>query len=138
MQKRDVVRDGLAVGESGAAAGPAAVSASSTARNSIPVPSRSAREARGQIAALAVDQRARGEGESGVQSATMPALASRALLRRGTIIGTAADPGQHAGEKPDHEADAVRADQQGAVARPGAIRDPPREMPPSGRPVRRR
>ena len=83
------------------------------------------REAAAQIAALAGDQRARGQRE------TRRAIGDDARRwRRGRFAARQHHrhrdhPGQHAAEKPDHEADAVRAQQQGAVARRGARRDPP-------------
>ena len=64
---------------------------------------------------------------AGAQLAMMLALESRALCRRGTIIGTAMTPRDQAAEERDDEVEARRKDQQRAIAGAGDVGEPRRE-----------
>ena len=61
---------------------------------------------------------------AGSQFAMIAALESRALCRRGIIIGTAITPRDQAAEEGDDEFETGRKHQQGAIAGLGDCRQP--------------
>ena len=136
LQKGDVVRR---AGRRGAADGfgRALIGSSSTASHLMPAHRVRGRERIAQIAALAIDSALGASARRGLQSARMPPLALRALLRRGTIIGTAATP-PHATENPTRQS--IPFGQTSRARSPGSARlsRSLRARPPRGGRVPRR